>query len=254
MNPDVVVDVGNSRVKWGLCRDDRVAEVVSLSGNPTDWQEQQDRWQLTGQHRWVLSGVQPQHCRELADWLTQHGQTVLLLHSPDQLPLTTNLAQPEKAGIDRLLNAVAANRRRHAEHAALIVDAGSAITVDVVNESGTFCGGAILPGLRLMAQSLHDYTALLPLVKIDDKPSPLGTDTITAMKVGIYWSAVGAVEKLLHLQKATGKVDVFLTGGDAPLLATGLDHPVTLWPEMTLEGVRLSARNLFHNNETNHVR
>ncbi|MEK7734665.1 MAG: type III pantothenate kinase, partial [Pseudomonadota bacterium] len=60
----------------------------------------------------------------------------------------------------------------------LLVDAGSAVTVDYVDQDGAFCGGAILPGLRLMAKALHDYTALLPLIEVEDAKAALSA----------YWS------------------------------------------------------------------
>src|SRR5205085_7856667 len=109
-------------------------------------------------------GVHPARRQRLADWLLARGDEVEVVVSPGRLPLATALPQPEKAGIDRLFNAVAVNSRRRPNAAAVVVDAGSAVTVDLVDEHGVFRGGAILPGLRLMAQALHDYTALLPAV------------------------------------------------------------------------------------------
>ena len=82
------------------------------------------------------------------------------------MPLEVELEHPDKVGIDRLLNAVAANRRRQEHVAAILVDAGSAVTVDYLDGNGVFRGGAIFPGFRLMARALHDYTALLPIVDI----------------------------------------------------------------------------------------
>src|SRR6185312_8188631 len=105
------------------------------------------------------------------------------------LPLRVLVQQLDHVGIDRLLDAVAANSRRPAGVPAIIIDAGSAVTVDLVDEAGAFTGGAILPGLRLMAKALHDYTALLPLVDPPTQAPPLpGTATIPAIESGIFWA------------------------------------------------------------------
>ena len=95
------------------------------------------------------------------------------------------------------------NSRRRPDTPAVIVDAGSAVTVDYVDERGVFRGGAILPGLRLMAQALHDYTALLPVVTIDGEAAMPGATTTEAIKAGVFAAVLGGVERLVfHLVSA----------------------------------------------------
>jgi type III pantothenate kinase len=239
---NVVVDIGNSRIKWGRCTPDRVAEVVSLA--PEDvasWEPLCGRWRLYAGSRWVVAGVHPRRRDHLAGWLRQREYDVVVMDSPHLLPLKTCLEFPEQAGIDRLLNAVAANSRRRPQRRAIIVDAGSAVTVDVVDGDGVFRGGAILPGLRLMSQALHAYTALLPLVEVKQPPPPLGTSTAPAIQAGVFWAVVGGIQQLLRLHRQAGEADIFLTGGDARVLASSLEGELNHWPEMTLEGVRLAA-------------
>jgi type III pantothenate kinase len=157
--------------------------------------------------------------------------------------LAVKLAHPEKVGVDRLLDAVAANSRRRPGNPAVLIDAGSAVTVDWVDAEGAFCGGAILPGLRLMIESLHRYTALLPLIEVpQEPPAALGTDTRSAMASGVFWSVLGGIEALIARLSAQSPTppDLFVTGGDAALMHRALTRGM-LWPEMTLEGVRLSA-------------
>jgi type III pantothenate kinase len=140
-----------------------------------------------------------------------------------------------------------AARSRTNHEPVIIIDAGSAVTVDLVDEEGAFQGGAILPGMRVMANGLHSYTALLPQIETPAKPPDvLGTSTIAAMEAGIFWSVAGGIEKLIEQisRELRGPPRVFLTGGDAPLLRTVLQSDVELWPSMTLEGIRLSAANL----------
>jgi type III pantothenate kinase len=226
MKPSVVVDVGNSRIKWGLCGADVVRAVCSLPADDAGaWQEQRRRWELNDRCQWVVTGVHPSRRERLTDWLRQNGQDVKVLDDPRDLPLRVLIARPDYVGVDRLLDAVAANSRRSVGVPAVIIDAGSAVTVDLVDGSGAFAGGAILPGMRLMAKALHDYTA--------------------AMELGIFWAVAGGIEALVreYRNRRASSMEVFLTGGDGPLLHSVLPEAI-LWPEMTLEGIRLSAEAL----------
>jgi type III pantothenate kinase len=246
MRPNVVVDVGNSRIKWGLCGPDAVCETCSLPPDePAAWMRQLELW-TAARGSWVVAGVHPTRRDQVVDWLRHEGQRVRLLDDPGDLPLRVLVARPDYVGVDRLLDAVAANSRRTAGTPAVVIDAGSAVTVDLVDGKGAFVGGAILPGMRLMTKALHDYTALLPLIPLPEKrPAVPGTDTPTAMELGIFWAAAGGIAALLHEYRAfcRSEIEVFLTGGDGGRL-----HPVipeaNLWPEMTLEGIRLSAEAL----------
>jgi type III pantothenate kinase len=169
-----------------------------------------------------------------------------VIDDPGPLPLRVLLERPDHVGIDRLFDAVAANSRRPAGTPAVVVDAGSAVTVDWLDETGAFRGGAILPGLRLMAQALHDYTALLPLIEPPRDIPPLpGTATPPAVAAGIFWAVVGGIEVLIrrYAEGAGVRPDAFLTGGDAPVLHRALPR-LHLWPAMTLEGIRLTAEAL----------
>jgi type III pantothenate kinase len=248
MIPALVVDVGNSRIKWGRCLDGQITDSVSLpADDPKAWQEQLRCWNLTGAVPWVVTGVHPQRRDRLAEWLRQRGDAVRILDDWQQLPLRVRVERPEWVGIDRLLNAVAASRRVRLGRAAVLVDAGSAVTVDWLDESGAFAGGAIFPGLRLMTQALHDYTALLPLVQIQQPAPPVpATSTPAAVEAGVFWAVAGGLQVLIVRlgSRAATPPEVFLTGGDAPLLATALSQDLHLWPHMTLEGIRIAAETL----------
>jgi type III pantothenate kinase len=246
MKPICVADVGNSRIKWGRCTADVIAETIALPPDDSEaWQQQFDAWNLPAASCWAISGAQPQKRDQLMAWLQQRGAVVRVLDSYQQLPLRIQLATPEQVGIDRLLNAVAANSRRPTGSPAVIVDAGTAITVNFIDETGAFCGGAIAPGLRLMTQALHDYTALLPLVDVPRDPPHLpGTSTHSAIEAGVFWFAAGGIERLIAQSPFGIAPLVFLAGGDALLLERALGIKVAIWPEMTLEGIRLAAETL----------
>ncbi|MCA9071622.1 MAG: type III pantothenate kinase, partial [Planctomycetaceae bacterium] len=155
-------------------------------------------------------------------------------------------------GIDRLLNAVAANCVRSKNQPALIVDSGTATTVDTVDQTGAFMGGSILPGFELSARALHHYTALLPLIPLDElngpkKPIPVGTNTRAAMQSGLYWGQVGAVRELLARSCRSFGFEnplTLLTGGGGALLAA--EFPEAQWfPHLSLQGLALVLEELF---------
>jgi type III pantothenate kinase len=255
MNASVVVDIGNSRVKWGRVSANAVADAVSLPADDSAaWQAQLDRWDLHQPASWLLAGVNPEGKDRLVAWLRDRGQRVTILDDWKRLPLTVRLENPERAGIDRLLIAVAANARRAPHTAAVVVGAGTAVTVDWLDADGAFCGGAILPGFHMMARALHEHTALLPLVEVPGALPPLpGDSTPAAMQAGVFWSVAGGVEALIDrmIERTQQTPQVSLTGGDAGLLNQALrvdrsssKWTAIVWPWMTLEGIRLTAETL----------
>src|SRR5579885_1656401 len=109
MRPNVVVDVGNTRIKWGVCDSDSVRETCSLPPDePEAWKRQMELWpDACG--LWIVSSVHPPRCHRLVTWLRACGERVRLLGNPDDLPLRVLVARPDHVGVDRLLDAVAAN-------------------------------------------------------------------------------------------------------------------------------------------------
>jgi len=177
--------------------------------------------------------------------LRQRGDRVLQISSPEQLPLKVLVEEPQKVGIDRLFNAVAAHHRKP-WGPAIIIDAGSAVTVDLTDDSGAFRGGAILPGLQMMAQALHEQTALLPLITPRAVTPRPGLSTFSAMEVGVFWAVAGAIHNLMYgylSETVSGHAYIFLTGGDGRTLRSTFRGSI-YWPRMTLEGIRLTAESL----------
>src|SRR5262245_26437263 len=106
MIPNVVVDVGNTRIKWGRCQGGQVVEVAGLApDDPAGWSEQRQRWLMEPGSLWVLTGVHPARRDALAAWLRSRGEQVRELISARELPLRVELEKPDHVGIDRLLDA-----------------------------------------------------------------------------------------------------------------------------------------------------
>jgi type III pantothenate kinase len=73
-----------------------------------------------------------------------------------------------------------------------------------------------------------------------------GTSTVTAIEAGVFWAAAGGIQALITRlsARATGTAKAIMTGGDGPLLANALNHDIDLWPNMTLEGIRIAAEKM----------
>lgn len=266
----IACDVGNSRVKYGLfCRDDSnvkpgdslphcLLDQVVPRGFDVDWEPFRKRCAEESSSAAVMGIIAGTDRDGVAiardDWPREWANDPLIIDRPDSLPVDVRLPEPSKVGIDRLLNAIAANVLRRQGVPSIIVDSGTATTVDVVDANGAFCGGVILPGFELCARALHRYTALLPLIEIDEidpaGPEPLGRETRAAMQSGLYWGQLGAVRELIARLSADDAIaggappEVYLTGGGAGLLSAHL--PDAEWqPFLSLQG--LTCAFAWHN-------
>jgi type III pantothenate kinase len=156
-----------------------------------------------------------------------------------------------------LLNALAATRRLPQGRGGVLIDAGSAVTVDWLDEEHVYRGGIIFPGLDLMADALHNYTALLPRVSLAwPVPAVPAGATTPAIQAGLFLAVSGGIRECVRLYAEQARVSprVFFSGGQAPLLAQPMglarsDRPppwddYLLWPEQTLEGILYAAETL----------
>jgi type III pantothenate kinase len=249
--PLIAVDVGNARIKFGLFGEapsgrglPEPQRTLQLAG-PAPPLERLAEWLAAGTARWHIGSVNRPAATRLVDWLRERrgGDRVVLLAAGD-LPLEVKVPRPDMVGVDRLLDAVAANRLREPGRPAVVVDVGSAITVDLVSAEGAFLGGAILPGIAMSARALHEFTDLLPEIKmaeLAEPPPALGTATEPAMRAGLFWGAVGAIRQLVEQLTGDAQPQVFLTGGAGPAVARMLGPCGRYVPHLTLAGIAVAA-------------
>lgn len=142
-------------------------------------------------------------------------------------------------GADRIAAAVAA--REIYKRPVIVIDAGTAITIDLVNSKGEFAGGVIVPGLQTAAESLHRVAEKLPLVKIGHSGRIKGRDTRSAINSGIANGYAGMVDHLIREMKRESKTNasVVVTGGDAKLLKGMCRTIDRIHPHLVLEGLRV---------------
>lgn len=258
MTPDIVVDVGNSRMKWGRCVGGVVTEMVSLSHDAAvDWKRQAEEWDTSERTRWAVAGVVPHQIQRLQDWLAARGVTPAVVTNDlfaDGGPtgFVTKVEELHRIGIDRLLTSYAAYCRHLALTSVAVINVGTAMTIDFVRGAGVHVGGVILPGPQLMAKALHTYTAKLPQIPINPKlPTNIwGTNTESAIKLGIANAILGAADQLLWdwAVHAGDPPWVFATGGDVEYFRgfhfTADVARFDIDPFLTLDGIRLAAEHL----------
>ena len=153
--------------------------------------------------------------------------------------------RPEQVGADRLVNAVAAHSRFGGP--LIIVDFGTATTLDVIDADGNYAGGVIAPGINLSVDALYMASALLPRVHIRKPDTVIGKATVPAMQSGIFWGYVAMIEGLV--ERIRGEYGVVLpvvaTGGLAPLFAESTDVIGEIDRDMTIRGLEeIYARNV----------
>ncbi len=236
----IVIDVGNSQCKIGLVQGTDILQVHTLALDDCayqPWRQKQVHSLLKETARWVLSGSNPPIINRFSEWLRNNQQHQQVISSESALPLRINVDFPERVGRDRLLNALAVPKKP-----AIIISAGSAVTVDLVDREGTFQGGAIFPGLRLMAKSLHEYTAKLPLIDAA-RPMPKlpGKNTEDAMHAGIVTAVLGGIVGCVESMR-TEEATLYLTGGDAPTIAPQLPWPAEVIPWLALQGLVIASQ------------
>jgi type III pantothenate kinase len=158
----------------------------------------------------------------------------------EQCGVLSRYAVPEQLGADRWAALIGA-RARHTG-ACVVVNAGTAVTIDALTPAGEFLGGLILPGPELMAQALADGTAGLPRQPGQFEVFP--TSTANAIFTGAVQAACGAIERVERALAAAGHSEpqIVISGGSGELVAARLGRPVTLAPNLVLEGLVAMAR------------
>ncbi len=252
----IVIDVGNSSVRLGV--------FALPHAFPVPWPDDQlqlpakqlafdqlDTWLPGDIRRCYVASVYRDADQRLQDWLRENRREMrVTLLRPLDFPIKVDFPAAELVGADRLAAATAANALRNPQRPAIVVDSGTAITVDAVDRDGRFAGGAIAPGWRMSAEALHRVADLLPLVEPVENAAPppaIGKNTAAAIRSGLFWGAIGTVRELVRqLETALGdKCDVLITGGGSQMLVAHLGGMnAKSYPDLVLSGIAIAGRGL----------
>lgn len=242
----LVINVGNSRLALGTFVAGELQNVQRISlENRADWQGAiAAAWApIAGKEGAAVAGacVNPP-LLELVEHAAKSAtdQPVQWVGRDINIPIRNLTDQPDQTGVDRLLGVAAAYEQM--QKACVVVDAGTALTVNLCNDQGEFLGGAIAPGAGTMLRSLNTNTAKLPAVSLSAPESAIGKTTELAIRSGVYHGVRGIVKEIVE-QYATelgNWPDIIATGGDAHVLFDGWELVHAVAPDLVLYGIALA--------------
>lgn len=258
--PMIAIAVGNSRTRVGILAGRECLKAQSVhSDEPEAVAHQADAlWEEYGDHGpdpvVVISHVAGEKAGRIESALRTSGHEGIYRFGRDlRIPIRHTLSESgeKTVGQDRLLCAIGAFQV--VQQACIVVDLGTAITVDFVDGEGVFQGGAIMPGIAMMFRALHEQTAHLPMLKYE-KPDPddlsPAKQTDLAMQLGVNACVHGAIRWLAerYAEYYEGYPQIIVTGGDMGVLE-GDELIEAFVPDLQLHGIRAACAMLAEADE-----
>lgn len=210
---NLIIDIGNTLTKVAVIKDDSIisTEKVDELGINEVWDTIQKSPTI---NKAIISSVKD-HNESLVSFIGKQINLLITLNSQTPLPLEILYKSKDTLGNDRIAAAIGANNIYPSQNV-LIIDAGSAITIDFVNDQNQYVGGIISPGMQMRFQALNQYTAHLPLLSTSDTEVLEGKTTHEAITSGVQNGIIFEVEGYIarYLEKYPD-LKVVITGGDA---------------------------------------
>ena len=244
----LAVDIGNTNITLGLFREGQCVFFGRLASHTRRTADEyailtRQLLELRGipyqdVHAVVIGSVVPALTGVLdeAVYLALGLQAFNVTHIV-RLPVRNLYAKPGEVGIDRIANAAGGIVRHGAP--LLVVDLGTAVTIDVLSRHREYLGGAILPGIAMSSEALSRGTARLPLAKPRMPDQAIGRTSVESIRSGIMHGLVGAIDHLIELiwQELGYETAIVATGGQAPAIIAASRHVRIDDPEITLYGL-----------------
>jgi type III pantothenate kinase len=215
-------DFGNTRLKCALFKNRELENLIVLENDlPETIQAVINQYQP---NKTILASVinhNPASEAILASQTQFHK-----LSYTSKIPLTTPVGKPETIGADRLALCAAAVDLFPNQHN-LVIGLGSCITYNFVNKFHEFLGGSISPGMQMRFRSMHEYTALLPLIEADNQFSLVGFDTKTNLLSGVILGMAKEIDGIIEAYSLKySNFNVLLTGGDMGFFVPHLKNKI----------------------------
>lgn len=230
---NLVIDIGNTQTKCGVFSGKKlVGKFIFKTFSKSNLQSIFKKHSVT---HCILSTVAA-YDTSVDAFLKSNSKTIYLNHKT-KLPIKNLYATPGTLGLDRLANVVGAYCMFQ-KHNSLIIDAGTCIKFDFINNKKEYLGGAISPGINMRFQSLNHYTDKLPLIKPQVNPALTGSSTKSSIASGVQNGALAEIEFTIARYRQTYKtLKVILTGGDSGLFAGMIKSNIFAAPNLTLTGL-----------------
>jgi len=228
---NLVVDYGNSSAKVGIFDHHNLVDQRTFMS----MDELKIFLENYSASNFIISSVTKDPAMVSA-WVTQAKRKYILDPSLP-LPLKIKYATPSTLGVDRIAGVCGA-QHLYPKTNTLVIDAGTCITYDFLDDQGNFLGGGISPGLKMRFQAVHEFTAKLPLVSVVDTAELIGDSTEGCIQSGVINGVVEELNGIIRLyqQKFEGLV-VILTGGDSRFFENKMKGSIFAVPELVLSGL-----------------
>lgn len=245
MKKIVTIDIGNTNIVCGIFRGKTFLKEWRLNTKECTSSATCRRWlkRILGNQKDVcgiiLCSVVPKKNHFFKRAASALRLPIDVVGETVRCPIPNRYRNPEEVGQDRLVNAYAVLKKYGAP--AIVVDFGTAITVDLVSKKGEYLGGVIAPGMGISLEALNEKTALLPRVRLHPPPSLLGRETEGSMLSGAFHGFASLCDGLIaKLRKKYGsRIKTIVTGGHSRVIVSyckEIDYVDTL---LTLNGLRL---------------
>jgi type III pantothenate kinase len=251
----IAIDIGNTNISVGLYLKDEEQFVKSLPGEATAELAEllKSAWEMIpvaksskeGKRNGVIiaSSVKPAWTEIVHDIAKKElGEKLLLISKDIPYPIELSINEPKSVGTDRIVAASAAYAVT--EHAVVVADFGTAVTIDLVDDRGVFCGGVILPGFEMSANALHNDTAQLPKVTVTKPQWPFGKNTAEAINAGLYYSAISTLQEIIrrYAEVLGTWPQTVITGAGAKLIKDDCEFIDNYVPNLVIKGIVLAYR------------
>lgn len=243
----LLVDIGNSRVKWTTMDNNGLEESHSFDRNKSGIKASLNKeWKTLSdiESIYVANVAGEKIATQLTEWTEKQWKLTpkFIQAEKKHFGVINAYDEPEKLGVDRWLSLISA--RQHARLAQCIIDCGTAITIDIVTKTGQHQGGMIIPGVSIMKSSLINNTDALTTDTDQQEFKTLATNTYSAIHTGTLYTVTATIERIINDLKESfnNRIRFIITGGDAQTLLPLLSDDVHYYPDIVLKGLAFYAR------------
>ena len=230
----LALDIGNTIAKAGVFEEGQLTEVATISPDALT----QSLQKLLDKHPIQASIIASvaNYGSTAQEQLQNYGPSILFNHRTT-IPLQNRYATPETLGLDRLAAAVGGSALYPGRNI-LVIDAGTCITFDFVNEAGEYLGGAISPGLEMRLKALNRFTGRLPEVPLESQAPLVGQSTKDSILSGVVNGATEELEGIIQRYRQHYQdLLVLLTGGHSEIFETNLKSDIFAVSHLVLTGL-----------------
>ncbi|HAF31050.1 MAG TPA: type III pantothenate kinase [Bacteroidales bacterium] len=231
---NLIIDVGNTRIKTAVFYNSKLIHTESITKESFD----SDVIEIIKKYQCSNAIISSVGSLKKAQIAKLHAEINLIeLNYNTKVPFLNKYTTPKTLGVDRIA-LVSSAISKYTNKNVLIIDAGTCITYDYINNEGIYYGGAISPGLQMRYKALNFFTEKLPLLEVSEKFELVGNSTETSIHSGVINGVINEIDGIINqYRKKNTDLTVVLTGGDVNFLSNRLKNGIFANPNFLLEGL-----------------